>query len=264
MQRLKEFGDESHDDDFSDRKERDKAFANVLRETVINNNSQIRKMILYPDRHLLSKLGTDLAEMLTDNGFIELRTPLIISYASLEKLAVTEDSPLFGQIFRIDEKRCLRPMIAPNFFSIIKKLRERADGPIRVFEIGPCFRKETQNGNHLEEFTMLTLAEIGMRVNPKERLKELISKIMGMTGLRYRMVTDRSDVFDETMDVVVNRNEVASATVGPHALDKDNEISEPWCGVGFGLERLLSEVLKKSNIRKVSGSLVYLNGAKIY
>ena len=264
MQRLKEFGDESHDINFSDRKERDKAFANILRETVMNNNSNIRKMISCPDRHLLSRLGTDLAEMLTENGFIELRTPLIISNASLEKMSVTEGSPFHGQVFRIDEKRCLRPMLAPNFYLIIKKLRERMDGPIRVFEIGPCFRREPQNGNHLEEFTMLTFAEMGMRTDPKERLRELFSKIMDMVGLRYRTVADRSEVFNETLDVVVNRKEVASGAVGPHVLDKIHDINEPWCGAGFGLERLLSEALKKSSIRKVGGSLAYLNGAKIY
>jgi phenylalanyl-tRNA synthetase alpha chain len=46
-------------------------------------------------------------------------------------------------------------------------------------------------------------------------------------------------------------------------LDEAHDIHEPWCGAGFGIERLLMEMSGKSTIKKMGKSLVYLNGAKI-
>ncbi|MCL1983986.1 MAG: hypothetical protein FWG58_01145, partial [Methanomassiliicoccaceae archaeon] len=107
------------------------------------------------------------------------------------------------------------------------------------------------------------LVELGPEGEPTERLKELISVIMGTVGLRYETVTECSEVYKETIDVEVGGVEVASGAVGPHVLDEAHDIHEPWCGVGFGMERLLMEMMKKSNAKKVGRSLVYLNGAKI-
>jgi len=263
MQRLKEYGDDDYELSFNTSEEREKAYVKIFSEMTAKNDRSIRNMMSDPERHSLSKLEGDLAEILTKNGFTEVRTPLIISKTALEKMTITRDSQLYRQVFSIDEKRCLRPMLAPNLYFVMKMLREKTNGPVRIFEIGQCFRKESKSNHHLEEFTMLNLVELGPNGDPTDRLKELISKIMTHTGLGYRTVEECSEVYKTTLDVEVNGMEVASGAVGPHVLDKAHGINEPWCGAGFGLERLLMEMTKKSNIRKVGKSLIYLNGAKI-
>jgi phenylalanyl-tRNA synthetase alpha chain len=263
IQRLREFGDDTYDSDFKTPEEREKAFSKIFSELTSKNDKQISETISEPKRHSLSRLEADLAEVLTKNGFIEVKTPLIISKAALEKMTITKDSQLYRQVFMIDEKRCLRPMLAPNLYFVMRKLRDKTQGPVRIFEMGSCFRKESRSNNHLEEFTMLNFVELGPSGDPTERLKELISKIMDVTRLSYKMSEECSEVYKITLDVEVNGVEVASGAVGPHILDEAHDIHEPWSGAGFGIERLLMEMSGKSNIKKMGKSLVYLNGAKI-
>jgi phenylalanyl-tRNA synthetase alpha chain len=110
---------------------------------------------------------------------------------------------------------------------------------------------------------MLNFVELGPEKDPTERLRELISKVMEVTGLEYSIVKEHSEVYKETLDVEVNGIETASGAVGPHILDGAHDIHEPWCGAGFGLERLLMGMMGKNNAKKVGRSLAYLNGAKI-
>jgi phenylalanyl-tRNA synthetase alpha chain len=263
IQRLRELGEDTYVMDFSTPGEREKTFSDTFSELTTKNDASVRRMISEPDRHILSRLEADLARVLTDNGFIEVRTPVIISKASLEKMTVTRDSQLYRQVFSIDDKRCLRPMLAPNLYFVMRKLRDRTSGPVRIFEIGSCFRKESKSNSHLEEFTMLNFVELGPEGDPTELLGRYVSMIMDRTGLEYETVTEGSEVYRTTLDIEVGGNEVASGAVGPHVLDEAHDIREPWCGAGFGLERLLMEMNGRSNIKKVGRSLVYLNGAKI-
>ncbi|MCL2891107.1 MAG: pyrrolysine--tRNA(Pyl) ligase large subunit [Methanomassiliicoccaceae archaeon] len=263
IQRLKEFGDDIEDREFSSADEREKAFSELFSGMTAENDIRLENMIRGPKRHVLSKLESDLAEMLTKEGFIEVRTPLMISNASLEKMTITRDSELYRQVYRIDDRRCLRPMLAPNLYFVMRKLRDRTKGPVRIFEIGSCFRKESKSSNHLDEFTMLNFVELGPSGDPVERLKELISKVMNVAGIDYDIKAECSEVYKETLDVEVNGTEMASGAVGPHVLDAAHDIHEPWCGAGFGLERLLTAMMKKNNAKKVGRSLAYLNGAKI-
>jgi phenylalanyl-tRNA synthetase alpha chain len=263
VQRLKEFGNEYQEREFTSAEEREKAFSEIFQQLTADNDRAIAEMMSIPKRHMLSKLEADLAAMLTENGFLEVRTPLMISRNSLEKMTITKESELYRQVFSIDEKRCLRPMLAPNLYFVMRKLRDRTKGPVRIFEIGSCFRKESRSSNHLDEFTMLNFVELGPEGDPTGRLRELISKVMDITGLEHRTVAEHSEVYKETLDVEVNGIEVASGAVGPHILDKAHDIHEPWCGAGFGLERLIMEMTGKGNVKKVGRSMAYLNGAKI-
>ena len=94
-------------------------------------------------------------------------------------------------------------------------------------------------------------------------LRKLIETIIGVIGLEYETVREESDVYVETLDVEIDGTEVASGAVGPHKLDAAHDIHEPWCGVGFGLERLLALKNEKNSVRKTGRSLTYLNGRKI-
>ena len=263
IQRLRELGEGVYDRQFSTPEERERAFTEIFNELTSKNDRSIKDMFSRPGRHLLAKLEADIAAVLTKEGFIEVKTPIIISKAALEKMTITKDSQLYRQVFPIDDKRCLRPMLAPNLYFVMRKLRDRTSGPVRIFEMGSCFRKESRSNNHLEEFTMLNLVELGPEGDPTERLRSLISKVMDTTGLRYETAEECSEVYKTTLDVEVGGVEVASGAVGPHVLDAAHDIHEPWCGAGFGIERLLMEINKKDNIKKVGKSLVYLNGSKI-
>ena len=157
----------------------------------------------------------------------------------------------------------MRPMLAPNLYAVMRHMRNRVEGPIRLFEIGSCYRKESRSSSHMAEFTMLNLVELGPQGEPLNVLKDHIAKIMSTIDLNYSLCECESDVYRSTLDVEVNGHEVASGAVGPHYLDKMHDINEPWCGAGFGLERLLMIKNKKDNIKTVGRNLVYLNGIRI-
>ncbi len=263
-QRLKELGySEEGCTSFETASSRDTAFISISNELEHSNRKQITDMISVPRRTDISDLGSRLASELIANGFIEVSTPTIMSKNALSKMTIGEDHPLYRQVFFIDGKRCLRPMLAPNLYVIMKNLRGAVKGPIRFFEIGSCFRKESHSSGHLEEFTMLNLVEMSPADDPTEDLKKFIGIVMDVAGLDYELETETSDVYRSTTDVIVDGNEMASGAVGPHPLDEAHGINEPWCGVGFGLERLLMAKKKAGNIRKSARSLVYLNGVRM-
>lgn len=234
-----------------------------MSELVSSNEKAITEMIKDPTRHCLAQLESDIADVLRAKGFIEVKTPTMISAAALEKMTITPDHPLYKQVFFIDSKRCLRPMLAPNLYYVMRKLRDHTDGPVKIFETGSCFRKESHSGAHLEEFTMMNLVDMGPDGDPTELLKEYIEAVMSVTGLEYTISKEESDVYKETLDVMIGDMEVSSGAVGPHVLDPAHDVHEPWCGVGFGLERLLMLMNHKGSVKKVGRSLSYLNGAKI-
>ena len=264
IQRLMEYGDDDYSGmSFQDAAERDRQFAKLMSKTKAANDAGISGLIADPRRHDLSLLEARIAERLTARGFIEVRTPMIISTAALAKMTITPDHPLYKQVFFIDDKRCLRPMLAPNLYVVMRKLRDHTDGPVRIFEMGSCFRKESKSNRHLEEFTMLNLVDMGPDGDPTECLKTYIDDVMQAAGLEYTLSREESDVYVETLDVNIGDTEVASGAVGPHILDAAHDVHEAWAGVGFGLERLLMLKEGKSSARKTGKSITYLDGYKI-
>ena len=259
-----EYGDEDRSgDSFESAAERDSVFSRCVSELVSRNEDGISELIAHPRRNDLCGIECAIADRLVAEGFIEVRTPTIMSLSSLEKMGITEGHPLYRQMFLIDERRCLRPMLAPNLYVVMRRLRDHTDGPVRIFEIGSCFRKESKSSRHLEEFTMMNLVELGPDGDATGHLRSWISAVMDAVGLDYTLSREESDVYVETLDVEVDGVEVASGAVGPHPLDPAHDIHEPWAGVGFGLERLLMLRDGRSGIRKTSRSLSYLDGYRI-
>ena len=264
IQHLMEYGDEDYSGmGFPDATERDRQFAKLMSRTEAANDKAIKGLIADPARHQLSRLEASIADALVARGFIEVRTPTIISTQQLSKMTITPDHPLYKQVFFIDDKRALRPMLAPNLYVVMRRLRDHTDGPVRIFEIGQCFRKESKSYRHLEEFTMMNLVELGPEGDPVDCLKTYIGDVMQAAGLDYTLTREESDVYVETLDVEVDGTEVASGAVGPHRLDAAHDIHEPWAGVGFGLERLLMLKNGNSSVRKTGKSNTYLNGLRI-
>ena len=264
IQRLREYGHEpKNDSEFETEEERDKAFTKMMSKLQRENEKGIRDMIANPRHHRLMELELQLSEALIKEGFIEVKTPILISKAELAKMTIDENHPLYQQVFWVDEKRCLRPMHAINLYNIMRELRDHTDGPVKFFEIGSCFRAESHSNDHLEEFTMLNLVDMGPQGDTTEKIKHYIDVVMKTVGLDYELVHEESDVYKETIDVEVDGEEVCSAAVGPHYLDKAHNVNEPWCGAGFGLERLIMMRDGDGSVKKTGKSVNYLNGYKI-
>ena len=263
-QRLKELGIPAEADRiFNDTKEREEVFKDITSEHLSKVRKDIKHMLDYPERHQLSQIESILAQALVDNGFIEVKTPSIISRSALEKMGIDRSHPLHEQVFWLDEKHCLRPMLAPNLYFMMRHMYRYSKGPLRLFEIGSCFRKESKGSNHLEEFTMLNLVEMAPDNDPADQLLVHIKTIMDALGLEYSLVECESDVYVKTLDVEIDGVEVASGAVGPHKLDPAHGITQSWAGVGFGLERLSMMKYGMDNIKKSGRSLIYLRGVRL-
>jgi len=182
-------------------------------------------------------------------------------------MTIDSKHPLFSQIYWLDSDRCLRPMLAPHLYYVLKDLLRLWEKPVRIFEVGSCFRKESQGSHHSNEFTMLNLVEMGLPLEERpERLKELAALIADTTGLdSYDFETEASAVYGETIDITAGKEniEVGSAAMGPHPLDEAWRITDTWVGIGFGLERLLMARDNSFNLAKMGRSLTYLDTIRL-
>jgi phenylalanyl-tRNA synthetase alpha chain len=204
-----------------------------------------------------------LSDLLIGAEFVEVATPAFLSRGLLKKMNILEDEPIWKQIFWVDKTRCLRPMLAPNLYFLLGHLQRLWPLPIRLFEVGSCFRKESKGAGHLEEFSMLNLVELGCRGDPQKRLADLVDIIMNTLGLSYDLVRVSSQVYGATVDVICDGVEIASGATGPHLLDQNWEIVDPWVGLGLGLERACMVASGNGNVARVGRSLIYLDGARL-
>jgi phenylalanyl-tRNA synthetase alpha chain len=157
-------------------------------------------------------------------------------------------------------------MLAPNLYTLLRRLMRTWRQPFAIFEIGSCFRRDTQGSHHLQEFTMLNLVELGTPLDVRRsRLEELARLVLDAAGISdWELQHEESGVYGDTLDVLVGGVEVCSAAMGPHALDDAWGITDPWVGLGFGLERLLVAREGHENIERVARSLSYLDGVRLH
>jgi pyrrolysyl-tRNA synthetase-like protein len=264
MQRLREVGADIEGPSlFVDEIGRDRSFEETVQAGTDLNRRSIRELASSKRRHPMQRLEDAIAESLVSDGFLEVRTPSLMSAGGIRKMGITEQDPIWKRIFWLGDGRCMRPMLAPNLYFVMRHLKRSIGLPLRIFEVGPCYRRESHGSMHLEEFTMLNLVELGPNGPPNERLELHLRTVMGAVGSDYSTEVVRSEVYGNTLDVLVNGEEVASGAVGPHPLDRPFGITDPWAGVGFGIERLECLRNRSSNIKRVGRSLVYQAGARI-
>jgi phenylalanyl-tRNA synthetase alpha chain len=248
---------------------RNKAFQAL--EKILIKNARLRLNQLR-DVHLrpaLCRLESALVQALNSEGFVQVKTPVIMSRALLARMTIDENHPLFSQVFWLEKDKCLRPMLAPHLYYLLKDLLRLWEKPVRIFEIGSCFRKESQGSLHSAEFTMLNLVEMGLpEENRRQRLEELAALVTRTAGVAgYELETQESAVYGQTVDVTAARGneklELGSAAVGPHPLDRPWRITDAWVGIGFGLERLIMAARDSRNIARLGPSLTYLDGVRL-
>jgi phenylalanyl-tRNA synthetase alpha chain len=265
-QRLAELGagQAIFDQEFPDVGHRNRTFQEVERGLVEEARRRLESLRQVRRRPVLCQLEEDLVKALIDRGFTQVVTPILLPRVSLEKMTITEDHPLFSQVFWVDPSRCLRPMLAPNLYKMMVSLARVWPMPIRIFEVGPCFRKETSGAQHLNEFTMLNLVEMGLPQEERApRLRELASLVMVASGISdYQLHKKESEVYGTTLDVVSGL-ELGSGAMGPHPLDEAWGVFDTWVGIGFGLERLAMVREGYQGVHRVGRSLAYLDGVRL-
>jgi pyrrolysyl-tRNA synthetase-like protein len=252
---------------FSEPKERDQHYQQLEKRLVEVAKARLREYREQYRRPGLCRLETRLVEMLIEQGFVQVATPTVMAGGLLKRMGIDEDHPLFTQIYWIGEGKCLRPMLAPHLYFILKDLLRLWERPIRLFEVGSCFRKESQGRQHANEFTMLNVVEMGLPLEDrKPRLERLTDAVIAAAGIRdYRLETTTSEIYGETIDVVGGRDdlELGSAAMGPHPLDAAWRLHESWVGVGFGLERLLMAAGGWSALGRLGRSISYVDGISL-
>ena len=252
---------------FDNNGERNHSFQKLEKKLVKLQQIRLNIFLASQLQTKLYKLECRLTEALNQEGFSRIITPTIISKSQLCKMSIDEQHPLFNQVFWISSKKCLRPMLAPNLYQVMYDLGRLGKRPIRFFEIGPCFRKDSDSAQHNNEFTMLNLVEMGIpQDNRHERLVELGKLITDTAGLKdYVFEKESSVVYGDTIDIVCGSNklEIASCAMGPHPLDHAWRITDTWVGLGFGLERMVMMAEGSDSIGKWCKSLSYLDGIRL-
>jgi pyrrolysyl-tRNA synthetase-like protein len=256
--------DEQQEMLFQDIQERNRTFQELEQQLVKKGKMKLNELKEIKRRPALAELESKLVDVLTEKGFVQVVTPIILAKGLLAKMSIDDNHPLYAQVFWIDEKKCLRPMLAPNLYSLWRELIRLWEKPIKIFEVGSCFRKESQGQHHLNEFTMLNVTELGLPLEKrKEWLEEMTELIMKTSGISdYSVITESSVVYGETYDVV-SGIELGSGAFGPHPLDQNWGIIDPWVGIGFGLERLLMVREGGQNIHRMAKSITYLDGVRL-
>jgi pyrrolysyl-tRNA synthetase-like protein len=213
----------------------------------------------------LRDLEAVLRTCVTDAGFVEVVTPHIMAAEGLAKMGIDASHPLGEQVFWLERGRCLRPMLAPNLYTLLRRLGRIWSRPFGIFEIGACFRRDSKGSRHLNEFTMMNLVELGTAPDAcRARLEELGALVMEAAGIEtYELVATQSQVYGMMIDVEAGGVEVCSAAFGPHPLDDAWGITEPWVGLGFGLERLLMARDGYVSAERVGRSLSYVDGVRL-
>lgn len=253
------------DEGFADAAARDEAFRRLEVELAGAGRAALEALRAGSRRPALRRLEESLRAALAAGGLVEVVTPAIISGDALRKMGIEPDSELAEQVFRLDADRCLRPMLAPNLYTLLRRLARVWKQPFAIYEMGSCFRRDTKGAKHLNEFTMLNVVELGTPLEARGvRLRELADLVLEAAGVSgHEFVMKHSEVYGEELDVVVAGLEVCSTALGPHPLDDAWAITDPWVGLGFGLERLLVARDGLAGIERVGRSLTYLDGVRL-
>lgn len=253
---------------FPDTGSRDRFFKETESDRIALSKVRLEQLLSVDHRPILIEVEEKMSRWLREEmGFTQVATPVLLSESQLTKMSIGDDHPLREQIFRIDKTKCLRPMLAPNLYELMQSLYKTTKKPVRIFEIGVCFRKESQGAQHLNEFTMLNLVEYPSVAEgqQRERLTEIAKGAMKAAGLdAYELEVTDSAVYGETVDIVAGEMELASGAYGPHPLDINFGIFDTsWVGLGIGLERVALALRGETGIKRVGRSITYLDGVRL-
>lgn len=249
--------------EFDTKEERNAEFKKIETQMAREGRQHLKELV--EERHITftEEVSRSLQDWLMKDGYTKVSTPTIITRQMLEKMTIDEFHHLSGQVFWLDRKRCLRPMLAPNLYVMMRELKRITNQPVKIFEIGSCFRKESQGAKHMNEFTMLNCVQLAVVQDGRqvEALKEMAHSAMQALGIEdYELVVEESTVYGSTVDIEIDGIEVASGSYGPHFLDKQWGVFDTWVGIGFGVERLAMAMSKSKTIKRFGRSIAFIDG----
>lgn len=249
--------------EFDTKKERNAEFKKIETQMAREGRQHLKELV--EERHITftEEVSRSLQDWLMKDGYTKVSTPTIITRQMLEKMTIDEFHHLSEQVFWLDRKRCLRPMLAPNLYVMMRELKRITNQPVKIFEIGSCFRKESQGAKHMNEFTMLNCVQLAVVQDGRqvEALKEMAHSAMQALGIEdYELVVEESTVYGSTVDIEIDGIEVASGSYGPHFLDKQWGVFDTWVGIGFGVERLAMAMSKSKTIKRFGRSIAFIDG----
>lgn len=251
------------DREFDTKEERNAEFKKIETQMAREGRQHLKELV--EGRHITftEEVSRRLQDWLMKDGYTKVSTPTIITRQMLEKMTIDEFHHLSEQVFWLDRKRCLRPMLAPNLYVMMRELKRITNQPVKIFEIGSCFRKESQGAKHMNEFTMLNCVQLAVVQDGRqvEALKEMAHSAMQALGIEdYELVVEESTVYGSTVDIEIDGIEVASGSYGPHFLDKQWGVFDTWVGIGFGVERLAMAMSKSKTIKRFGRSIAFIDG----
>ena len=254
-----------NEQEFETAKERDLTFREIEKKLSRQARQEIKELL--DEKHMTDSVATGhkLEEWLQGEGYTKVVTPTIVTREMLSKMSLTAGHALLDQVFWVDKNKALRPMHAPNLYIVMRELHRITNAPVKIYEIGSCFRKESQGAQHLNEFTMLNCVELaaiedGKQMDELIRLAKEAMKVLGVPEGEYKLVTEESTVYGSTHDIEINGMEVASGSFGPHFLDAEWGVTDTWVGIGFGIERLTMALNKGRTIKRYGRSITFIDG----
>ena len=180
-------------------------FRELESELLARRKEDLQRIYADERENYLGKLERDITKFFVDRGFLEIKSPILIPAEYVERMGIDSDTELSKQVFRVDKNFCLRPMLAPNLYNYLRKLDRVLPDPIKIFEIGPCYRKESDGKEHLEEFTMLNFCQMGSGCT-RENLEALIREFLDYLKIDFEIVGDSCMVYGDTLDVMHGRS----------------------------------------------------------
>lgn len=232
----------------------------VLEKELIDRRKQdVRRIYETSREDMLAALERDISEFLRKRGFMEIKSSILIPEDYLLRMGIDVKTDEDYKVFQTNGNMYLRPMLAPVLYNYLRRFDSILPDPVKIFEVGTCYRRESNSNTHLEEFTMVNFCHMGEGAT-HENLMDLIDSFLTHLGIEYTTEGDSCLVYGNTVDVMHGDMELSSAVVGPVPMDIDWGISKPWIGAGFGLERLLKAKHGFKNIKRGSRSELYYNG----
>ena len=196
---------------------REQGYQQLEKKRVTRQRRRLKEFREIHMRPALCQLESKLVGVLVNQGFAQVATPIMMSKGLLKKMSIDARHPLNSQIYWLDNNKCLRPMLAPHLYYVLVDLLRLWDKPVRIFEVGPCFRKESHGSQHSSEFTMLNLVEMGLPAEGREdRIREMGALITEAAGVRdYRFETVTSEIYGDTIDIEAGTEniEIGSAAI---------------------------------------------------
>jgi phenylalanyl-tRNA synthetase alpha chain len=99
---------------FSGEAERDAAFQELEKRLVKAGRAELAALQAAARPPGLCRLEACLSDLLAGAGFTRVLTPTLMSRGMLARMGIRLGHPLHEKIFWVDERRCLRPMLAPT------------------------------------------------------------------------------------------------------------------------------------------------------